>query len=101
MPGKALPGLSRYSALGGVATSAGRGAQALLRQQRDPSEPRGGVVGQDVAAVSVGHDPHGGGCGPASLCEQRGAVSRGVRDSLWLIAAEELFPAKLPWLGYE
>jgi hypothetical protein len=63
-------------------TPAGRGAQALLRQEGDAPEPCG-VIGQDVGAVGVGGDqPAGRGCRPPSLCEQRSAVSRGTRDGL-------------------
>jgi hypothetical protein len=57
----------------GVVAAADRGAQALLSEQGDASEPRS-VVGQDVGAVGVTGDPPGP-CG-AVFCANHQAGKR-------------------------
>jgi hypothetical protein len=54
-----------------VVVAAGRGGQALLREQRDAGEPCG-VIGQDVGAVRVtGDQSRGRGDCPSRLVERR------------------------------
>src|SRR6266496_5053174 len=66
------------------------GAQSLLRQESDASEPCG-VIGQDVGAIGVDRDQPGRrSCSGSCLREQRNAVSLRTSHCLQFPVSDEL-----------
>jgi hypothetical protein len=87
--------LSPSRPLNGIVTSTRGGAQALLRQERYARKPCG-VICQDVSAVGIGADHHGGRrYRLACLREQRGAISLRAHHQLQFPASDELLHLSL------